>query len=106
MTSAVRKHWGGRFGPRRPKVELDLTEVLLFIEAYLRKTGGVSPSQAEIARHFGLTSRGSATFNALKTLEARGKIRQLRGARRAIEVLQSPIPIYDAATHQIRGYVS
>ena len=106
MSSAVRKHWGGRFGPRRQKVELDVTQVLVFIEAYLRKTGGVSPSQSEIAKHFGLTSRGSATFNALKALEARGKIRQRPGARRAIEVLQSPIPIFDAATHQIRGYVS
>lgn len=106
MTSAVRRHRGGSFGKRRPPVHLDLTQVLCFVQSYLRQTGGVSPSQTEIAKHFGLTSRGATTFRALKALEARGYIRQHPGAKRAIEVLRPPIPIYDAETHQIRGYVS
>lgn len=85
-------------------------DVLVFIEAYQRREGGVSPSCEEIAKGVGSKSKGRAS-QILRDLEFRGFIRRLKHRNRAIEVLKSPppgiarIPIYDAQTHQIRGYV-
>lgn len=104
--SALAKRKGSPAGVRGPRQTLDPMRVLAFVTDYLKRSGGVSPSQDEIAVAFGLKCRGCRTHTALKRLEDLGFIRQLHGSRRAIEVLRAPIPIYDAATHQIRGYVS
>jgi len=81
---------------------------LRFIETYMQESGGVSPSQTEIAKAFGMTSRGGVTFTALKRLEDKGFIRQLPGLKRAIEIVRTApnrIPIYDADTLQLRGHL-
>lgn len=91
-------------------------DVLTFIATYQRKTGGVSPSTADIAAGIGVVSKGNATAY-LDALEERGFIRRLANRSRAIEILKpvpggkeppkgrNRIPIYDADTLQIRGYL-
>lgn len=88
--------------------------VLTFIETYQVREGGVSPSCAEIADGLGLSSKGKASV-ALADLEAAGFIRRLHLKARAIEVLRTggkappfpgAVPIYDAATHNIRGWIA
>lgn len=91
------------------------TRLLAFIESYQRQSGGVSPSFKEMQDATGRGSYGGLT-RSLDRLEAQGFIRRLPNKRRAIEVLrlslpkQPPfagaIPIYDADTHQIRGWLS
>ena len=84
-------------------------EVLDFIVSFMRANDGVSPTPPEIGDSIGNTNK-TPTFYILKQLELRGYIRRLHRKVRAIEVLREspakPIPIYDAATPQIRGYVS
>jgi SOS-response transcriptional repressor LexA len=86
--------------------------ILSFIEQYQATEGGVSPSCQEIADAVGFASKGWIS-QSLVDLEAAGKIRRLKGRRRNIEVLrggkQPPfpgaIPIYDAKTNAIRGWL-
>ena len=82
-------------------------ELLTFINRHLRETG-FSPSFEEMKLALNLKSK-SGIHRLITALEERGFIRKGTG-QRAIEVLREsaakPIPIYDAATHQIRGYVS
>jgi repressor LexA len=79
--------------------------ILNFIQQYQANEGGVSPSCQEIADGVGFASKGWIS-RSLVDLEAAGKIRRLKGRRRNIEVLPDAIPIYDADTNQIRGWVS
>lgn len=85
-------------------------DVLVFIRDYQNREGAVSPACTDIAEGLGIVSKGNVSAH-LTALEQRGYIRRLFGRARAIEILKPPtsavrIPIYDAATHQIRGYVS
>ena len=91
-------------------------DVLVFIRAYQQRTGGVSPSCDNIAEGIGLISKGNVS-RILTALEERGFIRRLSGHCRAIEVIRTApggkepptstgkIPIYDADTLKIRGYL-
>lgn len=82
---------------RRQKQCLD------FIGRFQRETGGVSPSFTQIMSAMNIASK-SHVARLLAGLEANGSIRRLARKHCAIEVIS--IPIYDAQTHQIRGYVS
>lgn len=81
--------------------------VMLFIEAHQARTGGVSPSIAEIARHLRYRSNNHAQ-RLLVGLEERGLIRRLPHAARAIEVLRpvSRFAFYrlDDETKQLRPF--
>jgi len=82
--------------------------VMLFIEAHQARTGGVSPSIAEIARHLRYRSNNHAQ-RLLVGLEERGLIRRLPHAARAIEVLK-PVSRFafhrfDDETKQLRPFV-
>lgn len=91
-------------------------DVLVFIQSYQKQEGGVSPSCDDIAAGIGIQSKGSVS-RMVSGLEARGFIRRVPNRYRAIEVLkpvpggkESPkstgrIPIYDADTLQLRGYL-
>jgi repressor LexA len=61
--------------------------VLRFIEAYIMKRGGVSPSMDEIITFLGRGSKSSAQ-SILISLEERGRIRRMRNRARAIEVVK------------------
>lgn len=90
--------------------------VLTFIRDYQKRAGGVTPSRREIAAGVNLKSVGNIV-EVIDALEERGFIRRLAGRARAIEILKpvpggkepprdtGRIPIYDAATHQLRGYL-
>lgn len=96
-------------------------DVLVFIEAYQRREGGVSPSCAEIAKGVGTTSKGRAS-EVLSRLEERGFIRRLKHRNRAIEILKpapsippnppirtpapSRIPIYRAGDSKLMGFIT
>ena len=84
-------------------------QVLDFIVDYQRDNDGLSPLQPEIQAALGFSSR-SRVFYILNSLQERGYIWRAPHQQRGIEVRRTapaaPIPIYDAATHQIRGYVS
>lgn len=60
-------------------------KTLLFIEAYIERKGGVSPSIRDIARHLKHASTASST-RLLRGLEERGMIKRPHGRARAIEV--------------------
>ena len=64
--------------------------LLRFIDAYIRRTGGVSPSMVEMADHLGIASK-SAISSRLGSREKRGWIRRLHGRWRAIEIIK-PVP--------------
>lgn len=81
-----------------------MRRVLEAIRSYQRDNDGVSPACTDIAKTIGISSKGRVS-EALTALESEGRIRRLAGRCRAIEII-APIPIYDAATHEIRGYVS
>lgn len=83
-------------------------ECLSFVESYLAEHDGVCPTILEIAGGLGKGSTNRIHAN-LVALEERGFIRRIKNRARAIEVLKSSrprIPIYDADTHAIRGWVS
>lgn len=85
-----------------------MRRALTAIVNYQRATGGVSPAGSEIATAMGMTSKGRVS-QILSELERAGYIRRISGRSRSIEVLRTgdtTIPIFDADTHQIRGYVS
>lgn len=88
-------------------------DVLSFVQTYQEREGGVSPSCDEIAVGVGIQSKGR-TSQVLKALEERGFIRRLAGRCRAIEILKPVpeqirlrfrVPIYDANTHALKGYL-
>lgn len=84
-------------------------EVMLFVEAHHARTGGVSPTLAEIADHLKQRSRSNVE-RLLVGLERRGFIRRLPRAARAIEVLR-PVSRFafhrfDAETKQLRPFAS
>lgn len=63
--------------------------VLDFIVSYSAKTGGISPSYAEIMGGLGFSSKSGVSTH-LKSLEERGFIRRLPGLNRAITILRQP----------------
>jgi hypothetical protein len=90
--------------------------LLKFVEKYQRKHAGVTPNFREIAVALGLKSKSSIS-DAITALERTGYIRRLRDRARAIEILrpasggktppfEGAIPIYDARTHEIRGWLA
>ena len=84
-------------------------ECLDFIIRYQRESGGVSPSVVDINLATGSVAKSGNGHRFLQDLEERGFIRRLPFKARAIEVLQAspskPIPIYDARTLQLKGYL-
>lgn len=83
-------------------------DCLQWIVGFMRLNGGVSPTMDEIRDGLGLDNKGGA-HRMIKALEERGFIARMPRRARAIEVLRtapSPrIPIYDADTLQLRGYL-
>jgi repressor LexA len=91
-------------------------DVLVFITNYQKREGGVSPSCDDIRVGLGLKSRGRIPL-ILRALEERGFIRRLAHRNRAIAVIRAApggkepprattrIPIFDADTLQLRGYL-
>lgn len=78
-----------------------------FIAVYQKRNDGVSPSFAEMRDAMGLASK-SGVHRHLEAMEKRGAIRRLHNRHQAIEVLDlraQRIPIFDARTHKIRGYI-
>lgn len=77
-----------------------------FIRQYIADSGGVSPSFREIMRGLGWRSLGKiqATMDALERAQV---LRRIPGRRRAIELAGSGnlIPIFDADTLELRGYL-
>ena len=61
---------------------------LTFIDAEIRRSGGVSPSYDEIRTHLGLKSKSGA-FRLVTALEERGFLRRGFG-KRNLEVLRMP----------------
>ncbi len=82
-------------------------DVLAFVQRYQKKTGGITPSYSEIAKGIGAASKAHISC-FISDLAAAGHIRRLRDRARAIEIVHDPnrIPIYDADTLQIRGFIS
>jgi len=81
--------------------------VLIFVEDYLAREGGVSPSCDDIASALGLSSKGKAS-DALAALEAQGFIRRLHQKARAIEVIkptERKIPIYRSGDNKLMGFL-
>ena len=64
-------------------------ELLAYISAYLQRTGGVSPSFAEMSGALGFVSK-SGVAALLDGLEERGFISRRSRRARAIEVLRPP----------------
>jgi repressor LexA len=91
-------------------------ECLTFIESYQTRHKGWPPTMDELAVGLSLKSKGAGTDQLLRQLEDRGYIRRHRHSNRSIEVLKSAggkqppfkgaIPIYDARTHEIRGWLA
>lgn len=87
-----------------------LRETLAEVELYLAEHEGRSPAVRDICDALGLTSPARVHANLIE-LERRGFIsRQVVGGPkpaivRVVRSLRVPIPIYDADTNQIRGYL-
>ena len=93
-----------------------MRECLLFIADYQKKSGGVSPSFTEIRDAVGRNSQRNVQ-DWLGALEERGFIKRLPNRARAIQIVKpipgakplrgraKRIPIFDAKTHAIRGYL-
>lgn len=86
-------------------------ETLDFIVRYQRENGGVSPCLTEIGAALKIASKGPV-HRLLTQLEVRGFIVRAKCKQRWIEVLSVPekpapkrIPIYDARTLKLRGYL-
>lgn len=87
-------------------------DALTFISDFQRKNNR-TPSLGDVGRHLGGISRGNVA-NMLDRMELRGVIRRVVGAQ--IEILRGPrgkqppfdgaIPIYDAQTREIRGWLA
>lgn len=84
-------------------------DALTFLEAFQRRYEGATPTIAQIADGLRISGLGRA-HAILKSLEERGFI--ARGPRtyhapRVIEILRNTarIPIFDADTLQLRGYL-
>lgn len=96
-----------------------LRKTLDAIIKYQADNGGVSPAMTDIAAAIGVKHKSGA-HRLVTALEERGYLRRLPNRNRAIEVLPvrlpspaprrkpSPgmIPIYDANTHKIMGFIS
>lgn len=80
-----------------------MRRTLAAIATYQRENGGISPACTDIAKAIGIVSKGRVS-EALSALEEAGRIRRLARRARAIEIV-APIPIYDAETHALRGYL-
>lgn len=81
-------------------------KVFNFIDGYLARNGGVCPSYREIMAGVGSKSLGHIAQTVTK-LERSGLIRKIPNRRRALEIIRhKSIPIYDADTLQIRGFIS
>lgn len=65
--------------------------VMLFIQAHIASTGGVSPSVREITKALKSRSVGN-TVALLKGLSDRGFIRRMPRRARALEVIK-PVPV-------------
>ncbi len=63
-------------------------DVMLFLERYMARSGGVAPTIKEIAAHRGNSLSGSCVQRMLLGLEARGFIRRLPYRARAIEIMR------------------
>jgi len=61
-------------------------DTLDFIKAYIAENR-IAPTFLEIAGHLGVTSKNSV-HRIMAGLEARGKIRRMKGHARAIEVIE------------------
>jgi len=64
-------------------------EAFDFIDGYLARTGGVSPSYDEIAEGVGLMSKSGA-YRLVRGLKERGFIGQMRGRARSFSILKRP----------------
>jgi SOS-response transcriptional repressor LexA len=63
------------------------TACLNYIDAYIRRTGGVSPSYAEISAHMNLASRSGA-HRLVTALESLGRLRRHPDRARQLEVVK------------------
>lgn len=74
---------------------------LRFIETRIAEQG-TAPSFDEIRRHLGLASK-SGVHRIVLALEARGRIRRLHGAARAMEVLPAAPAACPRCHHPLTG---
>jgi SOS-response transcriptional repressor LexA len=75
------------------------TEMLSFIGRYMRESGGVAPTQIEIARGLNLASKGWIHV-VVQRLEQKGYLRRLRGKARAIELTTHFV--FDETTKELK----
>lgn len=66
-----------------------MRDVLEFVDASQKATGGVTPSMQEISDGIGAAGRGNIV-RLVNGLEKRGYIRRLHHRARAIEILRRP----------------
>lgn len=62
--------------------------LMLFLERYMARSGGVSPTLREIAAHRGSALSKACAMRLLLGLEARGFIRRIPYRARAIEIVR------------------
>lgn len=76
-------------------------QLLDFLQRYMLERG-IAPSYSEMAESLSLKSK-SQVFDLLNGLEERGRIRRLRGKRRAIEIIDDDPGAYRKALEVFRG---
>lgn len=65
------------------------TQLLKYIDEYMREGGGIAPTIEDMAHGVGLASK-SGVIRLLNALEERGFIRRMRNRARAIEIIKLP----------------
>jgi len=79
---------------------------MLYIQEYVKASGGVAPSYEEIRAHLGISNR-SGVHRIIHNLSSRGYLRVLPGRWRSIEILKRVEPrvamfVFDEKTKTLR----